>query len=698
MALRPGQSLGPYRIEGLIGVGGFASVYRARDDRIRTSVAIKVLAENHAALPEVRERFFNEGHVLRRVGSTALVPVYDVGESDGQPYLVLGLANRSDMANRADQRGLLPTVDDVRLVVTMLGTALEDLAAADVVHRDIKPSNVLITTKTAETSRRQHLFVFDPDERLMLSDFGLAKDLLDASGVTIGSGTAGYAAPEQGGPLGRVTHQTDIYGASALVYWLITNQVPVRDHRAGGDDGKDGQLAWPTEPLTRESRAILTALWPALERGLAVQPQDRQSSGRAWAEEILSLLDEPALGKQQTPVKPITRAPSASQSERQSGRQLRKPLLAAAVVGGLILAAAGLWLALVDRSDAGQPTLEATPASSFSSQSQTSEQGTPTSSTVQNQTSELPSPTSTTAPGQASDGVADDVSALGEADYGQLWLDGPILTAPSDTEVLAAELIEQLDAVDTVRFEPGSSDVLAASGVDQVGPLLTTGVRVELRGYDDGDTQPSIGAERADALRRHLVERYGLAPNLLIPTSAEASAPDADEAGAVLVVVQDNTEGGLLHSTWTSTQGENEDRWVEPNRQVIIGGLRTAFNSCESRCMIQVEGYVTPGDSGRHSFSLSADELAGLWVSTSRDLADLEPVAYVGPTDIGEESQPLQQTVEVELVAGEPIYVRLRTIDSGGDDFAEVVWKSPLSDSVEPISALVLTPPQAESS
>lgn len=97
----PEPQLGRYRVGDVIGVGSFATVHRAVDERLDDVVVVKVLAENHSLNPEIRERFIAEGRALRRVASPHVVAVHDIGESDRQqPYLVLEHADRGTLAAR----------------------------------------------------------------------------------------------------------------------------------------------------------------------------------------------------------------------------------------------------------------------------------------------------------------------------------------------------------------------------------------------------------------------------------------------------------------------------------------------------------------------------------------------------------------------------------------------------------------------
>ena len=189
---------GRYEVIERIGVGGFASVFSARDPDLDAPVAIKVLAENHSADVEVRKRFVAEARVARRLGGDRLIGVYDLGETDdGRPYVVMELASGGTLRARLNRIGRPSRASLVRLV-DELGECMHAVHEKGIVHRDIKPSNLLLRTAD-EAPRQKPTELIHDHERLVLADFGLARDISGgASAVTVGGGTAGYMAPEHG--------------------------------------------------------------------------------------------------------------------------------------------------------------------------------------------------------------------------------------------------------------------------------------------------------------------------------------------------------------------------------------------------------------------------------------------------------------------------------------------------------------------
>ena len=267
------RRLGRYDVTGLIGVGAFASVVRAHDERLDADVAIKVLAENHSFDPDLRERFITEGHLLRRVDSPHVVTVFALGETEsGQPFLVLDLAPGGDLRSRRKAVGDKAADGDTLLVVAdQVAQALAAVHAEQVVHRDVSPGNLLLGGNRRTVAPSPGALI-GPDERLLLADLGLSKDMALASGLTVGAGTAGFTPPEQGAG-GWVDVRSDIWSASALMVWLGQGREPDPDgewmeHLLQRDWPPDWSPNWPgvcrptcriaTPAPTRGSRPFAT--------------------------------------------------------------------------------------------------------------------------------------------------------------------------------------------------------------------------------------------------------------------------------------------------------------------------------------------------------------------------------------------------------------------------------------------------------
>lgn len=200
--ISPAQ-IGSYRVERLLGVGSFATVWLGFDPALGARVAIKVLADNWSHDLRIRERFLDEGRLLWRLDHRRIVRVYSLGElPDGRPYLVMLWADGGSLRDRL-AAGPLPVGQALRLL-REIAAGVAVLHANGIVHRDLTPGNVLLRSRPTGTAQ------------VMIADLGLAKAIAAASGLTARAGTPGYMAPEQDDPLAVVDTRTDVYGLGRL--------------------------------------------------------------------------------------------------------------------------------------------------------------------------------------------------------------------------------------------------------------------------------------------------------------------------------------------------------------------------------------------------------------------------------------------------------------------------------------------------
>jgi WD40 repeat protein len=205
------QTFGRYEIKEQLGRGGMASVFRAYDPRFKRDVAVKVLPrELLLDDPQFRARFEREAETIAALEHPAIVPVYDFGEENGQPYLVMRLMTGGSLADRIAQ-GPLPAGEAARILRRM-GAALDRAHEAGIVHRDLKPGNIL----------------FDQYGEAYLADFGIVRlkqawGTLTATGGMVG--TPAYMSPEQ--IQGKeLDGRTDIYALGIIVFEMLTGKKP----------------------------------------------------------------------------------------------------------------------------------------------------------------------------------------------------------------------------------------------------------------------------------------------------------------------------------------------------------------------------------------------------------------------------------------------------------------------------------------
>jgi tRNA A-37 threonylcarbamoyl transferase component Bud32 len=323
--------IGSYRIERLLGIGSFATVWLGYDAQLGARVAIKVLAENWSHDLRVRERFLDEARMLWRLDDDRIVSVYALGEvPDGRPYSVMAWADGGSLRDRL-ARGAIP--------VGQAGPLLREICAGvavlhdhAIVHRDLAPGNVLFRSRSAVPGSRL------PAEQVVIADLGLAKALATASGLTARAGTPGFMAPEEDDPLAVVDRRTDVYGLGQLGVRLL---------------GAPGRRRLD-EPV-RLRAGVPHKVAAVLRMATAQRPADRYRDAAALA----AALDRASAGPQAKPVtRAVTRVTMACASaalvavlasDAVSGRFTRQPGFAVDSAGRISVQLPDGWRSLAGR-------------------------------------------------------------------------------------------------------------------------------------------------------------------------------------------------------------------------------------------------------------------------------------------------------------------------------------------------------------
>lgn len=319
MALEAGTRLGPYEILAPLGAGGMGEVYRARDTRLGRHVAIKVLPPAASGDATSRERFEREARMASALSHPNICPLFDVGEQDGQSYLVMECLQGQTLAIWLQDGPL--AIDRALAIAAQAADGLAHAHAAGVIHRDLKPGNVMVL----------------PDGNVKILDFGLARKVANETDVTTMnltapggvSGTVAYMSPEQ--TLGkRLDHRSDIFSLGVVLYEMLCGRRPFTGastfavmHSVVGGEVPPADVVRPGVP---------PAVARFLERMMAKSPDERPAA----AGEVAAFL------RQQAPL-PMSGATALASGAATTIAGARLPAQGAADAAPSAVAAATTW-------------------------------------------------------------------------------------------------------------------------------------------------------------------------------------------------------------------------------------------------------------------------------------------------------------------------------------------------------------------
>lgn len=337
---------GRYELEELVGSGGMSSVFRAYDRLLERRVALKVLHEQYTRDGDYVERFRREARAVARLGHANIVTVIDRGEQDGRQFIVFEYLEGENLKQLLRRTGPLPTRRALELA-SQIADALSFAHGHGIVHRDVKPQNVLL----------------NGDEQAKVTDFGIARSVDVQQGLTqTGTvlGTSDYIAPEQA--RGRqVDAQSDVYSLAAVLYELLTGEVPFP-----GENFVAVALRHINEPVPSvlgRRPDVPLRLEAALQRAMAKDPAERFSSMDAFRAELEACLAGLGAEADADPTMIVTRpALRAGDERRARARRRVRPALFTAL-GVLALAGAVAGFLLV-RGVPGRGSPAGAPASS----------------------------------------------------------------------------------------------------------------------------------------------------------------------------------------------------------------------------------------------------------------------------------------------------------------------------------------------
>lgn len=339
--MNPGDSIGAYRVLEKLGEGGMGDVYRARDTRLGRIVALKFLSSDALTDRFARERLAREAQLASSLNHPNIVTVYDVGETEGHPYIVMELIEGDSLYRRLVSRPL--KTREVLDIACQVADGLAAAHAAGVVHRDLKPQNIMLTS----------------DGRAKIVDFGLSKQTPGSSGpeelTAKGSGltadhvvlgSAGYMAPEQ--VAGQVVDgRADQFALGAVLYEMLSGK---RAFKKGTSVQTMASIIEDEPPsLLDLSPTVPEPVVALVDRCLAKSPDRRYASTFDLARDLHDLHDGIVSG-----VRSATRTVPPPKPSHRWWMATALLTMAALVVG------AGLWM-----RDRPMPAREQAPAAAI---------------------------------------------------------------------------------------------------------------------------------------------------------------------------------------------------------------------------------------------------------------------------------------------------------------------------------------------
>lgn len=262
-----GKTLGQYEIERQLGQGGMATVYLAQQKSIGRTVAIKIMPQHFLHDPSFLQRFEREVKVIASLQHPRVLPVYDYGQIENRPYIVMAYMSGSTLADQI-QEGPLPLEHIIRLT-DQIAEGLDHAHRKGIIHRDFKPSNVLL----------------DENGNAYLADFGIAK-ITESTAQLTGSGIVGtpsYMAPEMA-ERGDISPSIDIYALGVTLFQMLTGKYPFQ-----GDTPIRVMMAHASDPIpdVRELRPDLpTAITEVVKKAMAKRPENRYATAGDLANDL----------------------------------------------------------------------------------------------------------------------------------------------------------------------------------------------------------------------------------------------------------------------------------------------------------------------------------------------------------------------------------------------------------------------------
>lgn len=312
------RQIGRYQIKAELKRGGMSTIYLAHDPLFERDVAIKLMPAEMMEKPTLRARFDREAKIIASLDHPAIVPVYDLGVKNGQPYLVLRFMTGGSLEDMLRQGPL--TLEEAARILERLAAALDEVHHQGIVHRDLKPSNIL----------------FDHRHNPFIADFGIVRlNTADVRLTNTGDaiGTPAYMSPEQIRGDRVLDGRSDIYALGVLLFEMLSGTHPFDTPTPMGIAVK--HITAPVPPIRELQPGLPPGIEAVLDKAMAKKPEERFQTATEMAVAVQALLTEPHTTIPTTSQRPdapatIILSDAATASDPASGSGKNKDMMVVA--------------------------------------------------------------------------------------------------------------------------------------------------------------------------------------------------------------------------------------------------------------------------------------------------------------------------------------------------------------------------------